>query len=445
MIRLETRFASSFVDSREFEPFLAQAESARRTLHSFQGKGKEYLGWLNLPKEIDDSEIERIIRVSEKLRASSEVIVVIGIGGSYLGSRAVLEATLPFFKKASKGNPEVIFAGHHLESRYLSELMEYLENRDFSINVISKSGTTTEPAIAFRLFWELLQKKYGTSASSRVVATTDASKGALKTFADSEGFETFTIPDDVGGRYSVLTPVGLFPLAVAGVPIREFILGFQNILKDLHAESDPIRNPATYYSALRNYFLSKGRHVEVLANFNPSLRYISEWWKQLFGESEGKENKGIFPASMDFTTDLHSLGQYVQEGKRILFETVLSPEQTHSNLTLKPTPDNLDSLNFLSGNTLAHVNEQARLGTLLAHADGGVPCLELIFPDISPASLGEVMYFFEYSCAISGYSLGVNPFDQPGVEAYKKNMFALLNKTGFEKEGESLRKRILGN
>ncbi|PJZ29408.1 glucose-6-phosphate isomerase [Leptospira kmetyi] len=445
MIRLETRFASSFVDSREFEPFLAQAEAARRMLHSFQGKGKEYLGWLNLPKEIDDSEIERIIRVSEKLRASSEVVVVIGIGGSYLGSRAVLEATLPFFKKASQGNPEVIFAGHHLESRYLSELIEYLEDRDFSINVISKSGTTTEPAIAFRLFWELLRKKYGASAASRVVATTDASKGALKTFADAEGFETFTIPDDVGGRYSVLTPVGLFPLAVAGVPIREFILGFQNILKDLHAESDPIANPATYYSALRNYFLSKGRCVEILANFNPSLRYISEWWKQLFGESEGKENKGIFPASMDFTTDLHSLGQYVQEGKRILFETVLSPERTHSNLTLKPTPDNLDSLNFLSGNTLAHVNEQARLGTLLAHADGGVPCLELIFPDISPASLGEVMYFFEYSCAISGYSLGVNPFDQPGVEAYKKNMFALLNKTGFEKEGESLRKRILGN
>lgn len=445
MIRLETRFASSFVDSREFEPFLTQAESARRTLHSFQGKGNEYLGWLNLPKEIDNSEIERIIQASERLRASSEVIVVIGIGGSYLGSRAVLEATRPFFKKASKGNPEVIFAGHHLESRYLSELLEYLEDRDFSINVISKSGTTTEPAIAFRLFWELLRKKYGASAASRVVATTDASKGALKTFADAEGFETFTIPDDVGGRYSVLTPVGLFPLAVAGVSIQEFILGFQNILKDLHAESDPIRNPATYYSALRNYFLSKGRHVEVLANFNPSLRYISEWWKQLFGESEGKENKGIFPASMDFTTDLHSLGQYVQEGKRILFETVLSPERTHSNLTLKPTPDNLDSLNFLSGNTLAHVNEQARLGTLLAHADGGVPCLELIFPDISPASLGEVMYFFEYSCAVSGYSLGVNPFDQPGVEAYKKNMFALLNKAGFEKEGESLRKRILGN
>ncbi|EMJ94634.1 glucose-6-phosphate isomerase [Leptospira alstonii] len=445
MIRLETRFATSFIHSRKFESFLTEAEAARRTLHSFQGKGNEYLGWLNLPKEMEELEIERIIQVAQRLRAASEVIVVIGIGGSYLGSRAVLEATLPFFRKSSKGNPEVIFAGHHLESRYLSELMEYLEDRDFSVNVISKSGTTTEPAIAFRLFWELLRKKYGTSAASRVVATTDVSKGALKTFADAEGFDTFTIPDNVGGRYSVLTPVGLFPLAAAGISIRKFILGFQNILNDLHTEADPVRNPAVYYSALRNYFLSEGRYVEVLANFNPSLRYISEWWKQLFGESEGKENKGIFPASMDFTTDLHSLGQYVQEGKRILFETVLSPSEVRSNLTLKPTPDNLDSLNFLSGNTLGYVNEQARLGTMLAHADGGVPCLELVFPDISLESLGEVMYFFEYSCAISGYVLGVNPFDQPGVEAYKKNMFALLNKAGFEKEGESLRKRILGN
>ncbi|ASV11854.1 glucose-6-phosphate isomerase [Leptospira santarosai] len=443
MIRLETRFASSFVDSRKFESFLTEAESARRTLHSSRGKGNEYLGWLHLPQEIKESEIERIVQIAQRLRDSSEVIVVIGIGGSYLGSRAVLEATLPFFGQASMGNPEIFFAGHHLESRYLSELLEYLENRDFSVNVISKSGTTTEPAIAFRLLWELLRKKYGTSAASRVVATTDSSKGALKTFADSEGFDTFTIPDNVGGRYSVLTPVGLFPLAAAGIPIRKFILGSRNILKDLHA--DPVHNPAVHYSAFRNYFLSEGRHIEILANFNPSLRYLSEWWKQLFGESEGKENKGIFPASMDFTTDLHSLGQYVQEGKRILFETVLSPSDVRSNLILKPTPDNLDSLNFLSGNTLGHVNEQARLGTLLAHADGGVPCLELVFPDISPESLGEIMYFFEYSCAISGYSLGVNPFDQPGVEAYKKNMFALLNKTGFEKEGDSLRKRILGN
>ncbi|EMJ67100.1 MULTISPECIES: glucose-6-phosphate isomerase [Leptospira] len=445
MIRLETRFASSFVHSRKFESFLTEAESSRRILHSFQGKGNEYLGWLNLPKEIKESEIEKIIQVAQRFRDSSEVIVVIGIGGSYLGSRAVLEATLPFFRRPSKGNPEIFFAGHHLESRYLSELMEYLQDRDFSVNVISKSGTTTEPAIAFRLFWELLRKKYGADAASRVVATTDSSKGALKTFADAEGFDTFTIPDNVGGRYSVLTPVGLFPLAAAGIPIRKFILGSRNILKDLHAESDPVRNPATYYSAFRNYFLSEGRHIEILANFNPSLRYISEWWKQLFGESEGKENKGIFPASMDFTTDLHSLGQYVQEGKRILFETVLSPSDVRSNLILKPTPDNLDSLNFLSGNTLGHVNEQARLGTLLAHADGGVPCLELIFPDISPESLGEVMYFFEYSCAVSGYSLGVNPFDQPGVEAYKKNMFALLNKAGFEKKGNFLRKRILGD
>ncbi|AKH75986.1 glucose-6-phosphate isomerase [Leptospira interrogans] len=445
MIRLETRFASSFIQSSKLEPFLEKSESARLTLHSSQGQGKEYLGWLYLPKELKNSEIERMTQVAERLRNSSEVIVVIGIGGSYLGSRAVLEATLPFFKKPSIGNPEIIFAGHHLESRYFSELIEYLEDKNFSINVISKSGTTTEPAIAFRLLWELLRKKYGSSASSRVVATTDSSKGVLKKFADSEKLDTFTIPDNVGGRYSVLTPVGLFPLAVAGISISKFILGFQNILNDIHLITDPTRNPATYYSALRNYFLSEGRYIEVLANFNPSLRYVSEWWKQLFGESEGKENKGIFPASMDFTTDLHSLGQYIQEGKRILFETVLSPSEVCSNLTLKPTQDNLDSLNFLSGNTLGYVNEQARLGTLLAHADGGVPCLELVFPDISPQSLGELMYFFEYSCAISGYSLGVNPFDQPGVEAYKKNMFALLNKPGFEQEGETLRKRISRN
>lgn len=445
MIRLETRFASTFIHSQEFETFLKGAESARKTLHSFQGKGNEFLGWLNLPSEIQNSEIERIIQTAERIRSSSEVVVVIGIGGSYLGSRAVLEASLPFFRSPKKGSPEVIFAGHHLESRYLSELLEYLEERDFSINVISKSGTTTEPAIAFRLFWDLLVRKYGKGASSRVVATTDSSKGALKTFADAEGFESFAIPDSVGGRYSVLTPVGLFPLAVAGIPIRKFILGFKNILEILHSEDDPLKNPAMHYAALRNYFLSSGRFVEVLANFNPSLRYLSEWWKQLFGESEGKENKGIFPASMDFTTDLHSLGQYVQEGKRILFETVLSPARIHSDLTLSSTKENLDSLNFLSGNTIEHVNEQARLGTLLAHSDGGVPCLELVFPDITPESLGEVMYFFEYSCAISGYALGVNPFDQPGVEAYKKNMFALLNKEGFEREGELLRKRILGN
>ncbi|TGM53188.1 glucose-6-phosphate isomerase [Leptospira adleri] len=445
MIRLETRFASSFIRSQEFETFLKGAESARKTLHSFQGKGSEFLGWLNLPNEIQNSEIERIIQTAERIRSSSEVVVVIGIGGSYLGSRAVLEASLPFFRSPKKGNPEVIFAGHHLESRYLSELLDYLKDRDFSVNVISKSGTTTEPAIAFRLFWDLLVRKYGDGAASRVVATTDSRKGALKTFADAEGFDSFAIPDSVGGRYSVLTPVGLFPLAVAGIPIRKFILGFQNILEGLHSETDALLNPATHYAALRNYFLSSGRYVEVLANFNPSLRYLSEWWKQLFGESEGKENKGIFPASMDFTTDLHSLGQYVQEGKRILFETVLSPAEIHSDLTLTSTKENLDSLNFLAGSTIGHVNEQARLGTLLAHADGGVPCLELIFPDMTPESLGEIMYFFEYSCAVSGYALGVNPFDQPGVEAYKKNMFALLQKEGFEKEGELLRKRILGN
>ncbi|XDD49807.1 glucose-6-phosphate isomerase [Leptospira sp. WS92.C1] len=444
MIRLETRFASSFVDSKKLEPFLSKAESARKTLHSSTGKGSEYLGWLMLPNEIQNFEIDRIVQAAERLRVLSEVIVIIGIGGSYLGSRAVLEATLPFFRSPSKGDPEIIFAGHHLESRYLSELMEYLKDRDFSVNVISKSGTTTEPAVVFRLLWELLHKKYGTGAAERVVATTDSSKGALKTFADAEGLETFTIPDTVGGRYSVLTPVGLLPLAAAGIPIRKLIFGFQNILTSLHSDSNPISNPATHYAALRNYFLSSGKIVEILANFNPSLHYLSEWWKQLFGESEGKENKGIFPASMDFTTDLHSLGQYVQEGKRILFETVLSPSLVNSNITLTPTSDNLDSLNFLSGNTIGHVNEQARLGTLLAHADGGVPCLELIFPDISLESLGAVMYFFEYSCAISGYSLGVNPFDQPGVEAYKKNMFALLNKSGFETEGAILRKRIHG-
>ncbi|MBM9501166.1 glucose-6-phosphate isomerase [Leptospira sp. 201903071] len=445
MIRLETRFASAFIQSQEFETFLKGAESARKTLHSLQGKGSEFLGWLNLPNEIQNSEIERIVQAAERIRAFSDVVIVIGIGGSYLGSRAVLEASLPFFRSPKKGNPEVIFAGHHLESRYFSELLEYLKDRDFSINVISKSGTTTEPAIAFRIFWDLLVKKYGKDASSRVVATTDSRKGALKTFAESEGFETFAIPDSVGGRYSVLTPVGLFPLAVAGIPIRNYILGFKNVLEGLHSENDPIKNPATHYAALRNYFLSTGKYVEVLANFNPSLRYLSEWWKQLFGESEGKENKGIFPASMDFTTDLHSLGQYVQEGKRILFETVLSPAKILSDLTLTATKENLDSLNFLAGNTIEHVNEQARLGTLLAHADGGVPCLELIFPEISPESLGEIMYFFEYSCAISGYSLGVNPFDQPGVEAYKKNMFALLHKEGFEKEGAILRKRIIEN
>ncbi|TGK34389.1 glucose-6-phosphate isomerase [Leptospira gomenensis] len=445
MIRLETRFASSFVSTRELEPFLSTAETARLTLHSADGKGNEYLGWLNLPKKESDSEIERIIQSAERLRAVSETVVIIGIGGSYLGSRAILEAVLPYFKKNSRGNPEILFAGHHLESRYYFELVEYLQDRDFSINVISKSGTTTEPAIAFRILWDLLVKKYGSGAAKRVVATTDVSKGALKSFADAEGFETFTIPDDVGGRYSVLTPVGLFPLAAAGLPIRDFIFGFRNILSDLHENKDPFSNPATRYAALRNYFLSTGRIVEILANFNPSLHFVSEWWKQLFGESEGKENRGIFPASMDFTTDLHSLGQYVQEGKRILFETVLSPSSNRSDLILNSTRENLDSLNFLTGNTIGHVNEQARLGTLLAHADGGVPCLEVVFPDITLSSLGALFYFFEYACAISGYCLGVNPFDQPGVEAYKKNMFSLLDKPGFEKEGAALRKRILGN
>ncbi len=440
-LELKDRFASEFLDSKLKETLLRDSGLALQNLLSGKSPGSEFLGWIRLPQNKKKSELERIHSVASSLRASSETVVVVGIGGSYLGARAVIDASKPYFHSPKLGDPEIIYAGHHLDGRYHSELLRYLEDREFSINVVSKSGTTTEPALAFRLLWNLAQKKYGSKAKERIVATTDVSKGALRKMSDELGFETFTIPDDVGGRYSVLTPVGLFPIAVAGVDIFRFWEGFQEAENELTTGLSPEENIACRYAAYRNVLYRSGKKIEVIANYIPSLHTFAEWWKQLFGESEGKQGLGIFPASVDLTTDLHSMGQYLQEGERTIFETVLHPLQTKEDIQVPLDKDNLDGLNFLAGKPMGEVNRQAFLGTLVAHSEGNIPCLEISFSDMSPNSLGQLMYFFQISCGISGNLLQVNPFDQPGVEAYKKNMFALLGKPGFEELRETLRKK----
>lgn len=441
--------ANQFIKEREILQLEPAIQLAHEQLHQRTGAGADFLGWLDLPKTYDRSEFSRIKEAAKKIQAQSDVLVVIGIGGSYLGARAAIEMlTHSFYNqlpKEQRKTPEIYFVGHHLSSTYVADLFDYLDGKEISVNVISKSGTTTEPAIAFRLFRDYMEKRYGKEeARQRIYATTDRSKGALKQVADEEGYETFVIPDNVGGRYSVLTAVGLLPIAVAGISIDEMMSGAQ-AAAEAYQTPKLLENPCYQYASVRQALYQKGKQIELLVNYHPSFQYFAEWWKQLFGESEGKDHKGIFPASVQFTTDLHSLGQYIQEGLRNLFETVVVVKESERKVKIQKAEEDGDGLNYLAGQSLDFVNQKALEGTLLAHTDGQVPNVLIEVPNISPSSFGELVYFFEKACAISGYLLGVNPFDQPGVEAYKKNMFALLGKPGFEQEKETLEKRLYPN
>src|SRR5690625_5032089 len=421
-------------------------ETAHHALHDKTGAGSDFLGWIDLPTNYDKEEFERIKETAEKIKENSDILLVIGIGGSYLGARAAIEMLTHSFQDMLPSNerkvPQIIFVGHHLSSTYMSELFDVLEDKDFSVNVISKSGTTTEPAIAFRVFKELLTEKYGEAQlKDRIFVTTDAKKGALKTLADTEGYETFVIPDNIGGRFTVLTPVGLLPIAVAGGDIDELMRGAQDARK-AYASSDLSENEAYQYAAIRNILYRKGKTIEMLVNYEPRLRFFNEWWRQLFGESEGKDQRGIYPTSGNFSTDLHSVGQYVQDGHRDLMETVVNIQNPARSIDIPKQADDLDGLGYLEGKDIDFVNDNAFQGTLLAHVDGGVPTFVLNAPDTSAYTLGHLFYFFEIAVGISGYLNAVNPFDQPGVEAYKENMFALLGKPGFEKLSKKLQDRL---
>lgn len=438
--------ANSFIQEHEMEYMSELAAQAKEKLVAKTGAGSDFLGWIDLPVDYDKEEFARIQKASEKIRKDSEVLLVIGIGGSYLGARAAIEFLGHSFanmvSKEVRKSPEIYYVGNNISSTYIKDLMDVVGNRDFSINMISKSGTTTEPAIAFRVFKEILEKKYGKEgAAERIYATTDKEKGALKNLATEEGYETFVVPDDVGGRFSVLTAVGLLPIAVSGADIEKLMEGAAAARKDA-LENEFAKNGAMQYATVRNILLRKGKNIEVLANYEPSLHYVSEWWKQLYGESEGKDQRGIFPASVDLTADLHSMGQFIQDGNRVLFETVLNLDASREELKINEEPVDLDGLNYLTGKTVDFINKSAMNGTVLAHTDGNVPNLMVTIPEQSEYYLGQLFYFFEFACGISGYLLGVNPFDQPGVESYKKNMFALLGKPGFEKEREALLKRL---
>jgi glucose-6-phosphate isomerase len=416
-----------------------------KTLTGKSGKGNDFLGWLDLPTEIDADHLMSLEKTASRLRGKTDYVVVVGIGGSYLGARAVIDALNDSFDqlKGDRKNPAIIYAGHNIGEDYTYELLDLLKDKSFGVIVISKSGTTTEPAIAFRVLKELLETKYEKDeVKERIVAVTDGSKGALRTLADQEGYETYVIPDDVGGRFSVLTPVGLLPIAVAGYSISELVRGAKE-MSELTGTDVPFdKNPAAVYAAARNLLYQKGKKIEIMVNYQPKLHYVSEWWKQLYGESEGKENKGIFPAAVDFTTDLHSMGQWIQEGERSIFETVVSVGAARHRVLIPRDEADLDKLNYLAGKRLDEVNKMAELGTRIAHTDGGVPNIKVEIPELNEYYLGQLLFFFEKACGISGYVLGVNPFDQPGVEAYKKNMFALLGKPGFEKETEAIQKRL---
>lgn len=444
-LNLDFSKCENFIKLHEITQILPLAQMANRMIEERKGPGDDFLGWVDLPVNFDKEEFARIKRAAEKIAADSEVLVVIGIGGSYLGARAVIEALSHNFKndlsKAQRKVPKILYAGNSISSTYLQELLEYLEEVDFSVNVISKSGTTTEPAIAFRVLKQLLEKKYAQAASGRIYATTDAAKGALRQLADAENYETFVIPDDIGGRYSVLTAVGLLPIAVAGIDIEALMRGASDA-REAYRNKKAEENEALLYAAYRNVLLHKGKQIEILVNYEPQLHYVAEWFKQLYGESEGKDGKGLFPASLDFSTDLHSMGQYIQDGKRILFETVLRVKNPKKDILMRSEEKDLDGLNYLSGKTMHEVNENAFLGTLMAHYEGGVPNIVIEMEKLDAYAMGYLLYFFEKACGISGYMLGVNPFDQPGVEAYKKNMFALLGKSGYDKEREALRKMM---
>jgi glucose-6-phosphate isomerase len=441
-LRFDYSSALSFIGQHEVDYYAPFVGAAHQMLHEGQGPGSDYLGWVDLPHQYDREEFSRIKAAAKRIRGNSKALVVIGIGGSYLGARSAIESLSHTFHNQMEGRTEVYFAGQNISSTYMTHLLELLEGKDLSVNVISKSGTTTEPAIAFRILRDYMEKKYGKEeARSRIFATTDASKGALKKLADEEGYETFVIPDDVGGRYSVLTAVGLLPIAVAGLDIDRMMDGAAAAAVK-YGNPDLAANEAYQYAAVRNALYRKGKTIELLANFEPSLHFVAEWWKQLFGESEGKDGKGLYPASVDFTTDLHSMGQYVQEGRRDLIETVLSVKKPRVEWTIEADAGNLDGLNFLAGMTMDEVNRKAADGTRLAHVDGGVPNLVVELDELNEYTYGEMVYFFEKACGISGHLLGVNPFDQPGVEAYKTNMFALLGKPGFEAQKAELEARL---
>ena len=438
--------AGSFISEEEIGYMKKLTLDAKETLVSKTGAGNDFLGWIDLPVDYDKEEFARIKAAAKKIQSDSDVLLVIGIGGSYLGARAAIEFLSHSFynvlDKSVRKTPEIYFCGNSISSTYLKHLMDVVGDRDFSINIISKSGTTTEPAIAFRVFKEKLEAKYGKKgAAERIYATTDKAKGSLKHLSDEEGYETFVVPDDVGGRFSVLTAVGLLPIAVSGADIDKLMEGAASGRKRA-LENAFEENDALQYAALRNILLRKGKSVEILANYEPAVHYVSEWWKQLFGESEGKDNKGLFPASVDLTTDLHSMGQFIQDGSRVMFETVINIDTPREELTIGEEPVDLDGLNYLAGKTVDFVNKSAMNGTILAHTDGQVPNFMVTVPEVNEFYLGELFYFFEFACGVSGYLLGVNPFNQPGVESYKKNMFALLGKPGYEAQREELLKRL---
>ena len=444
-MKIDIKNVLGFVEKNELNQLQDKINIYHQELLNKTGQGSDYVGWVKLPSTIDSALINKIQSEAERIKKIAEIFVVIGIGGSYLGARAVIDALSSSFQlfKTGLNNPFIVFAGNNLSEDYHNELLELLDKKEYAVAVISKSGTTTEPAIAFRIIKNHLEKKYGeTEAKKRIIAITDKQKGALKTMAVQEGYPTFDIPDDVGGRYSVLTPVGLLPLAVAGIDIKKLVSGAIKAETEIGKTSDLEKNQAALYAATRYILYNKGKQIEILVTYQPHLYYFTEWWKQLYGESEGKENKGIFPAGVNFTADLHSMGQYIQEGCRTIFETVLSVENSNKKIEIPFDAENLDGLNFLAGKHLHEVNKMAEIGTLIAHVDGNVPNIKISIPQLSEESLGELIYFFEFACGLSGYLLGVNPFDQPGVEAYKNNMFALLNKPGFEEQAKKIKKRL---
>ena len=438
--------AAPFIQDHEVEMMKKLTLDAKELLVSKTGAGNDFLGWIDLPVDYDKEEFDRIKKAAAKIQSDSEVLLVIGIGGSYLGARAAIEFLRHSFynvvSKEIRKTPEIYFVGNSISSTYIKHLMDVIGDRDFSINMISKSGTTTEPAIAFRVFKEMMEKKYGKEeAAKRIYATTDKARGSLKNLATEEGYESFVVPDDVGGRFSVLTAVGLLPIAASGADIDALMEGAAAMRK-VCLEAPYAENPSLQYAAVRNVLLRKGKSIEILANYEPNFHYVAEWWKQLYGESEGKDQKGIFPASVDLTTDLHSMGQFIQDGQRTMFETVMELETPSHELFIEEEPVDLDGLNYLTGKSIDFINKSAMKGTKLAHTDGGVPNLVIKVPERNEFFLGELFYFFEFACGVSGYLLGVNPFDQPGVESYKKNMFALLGKPGFEAQREELLKRL---
>lgn len=441
-ISLKTKYLQDFIAPHEMENIKAEAELAAKTLNDRTGAGNDFLGWVELPTNYDKEEFARIKAAAERIRKNSDVLIVIGIGGSYLGARAAIEfLKSPLYNNLKKDTPEIYYVGNNISPTYLNEIISLCEGRDFSVNVISKSGTTTEPALAFRVFREMTEKKYGKDgAKERIFCTTDKVRGTLKQLADAEGYETFVIADDVGGRYSVLTAVGLLPIAAAGCDIDALMAGAKQAQDELCADFD--NNDCYKYAAIRNILYRKNKSVEMLVSYDPCFAMMAEWWKQLFGESEGKDNRGIFPASAIFSTDLHSLGQFIQEGSRVMFETVVDIKKPKKDFFLNDDPENLDGLNFLTNQNMSVVNRKAFEGTVLAHTEGGVPNVILELEDVSEKSLGYMIYFFEKACAISGYMLGVNPFNQPGVESYKKNMFALLGKPGYEDQKAALEAKL---